>query len=246
MGDPPNDSSPNVAAAPPDRSSSVEIPAAGIPPEEQKALLELYDRLERIDHYALLGVAATDDVKTIKRAYYAKAKEHHPDRYFRKDTGSLKPKIDAIFAALAKAEAVLGSKTERATYDLYLRDRLKTRMHRRQAAALEAGKQWAQAAEIWMRIVEQLPTDAFSQHRYAYCLLRAGKDHDIATAAAQRAIDLDSTRPDYRMTSASLHLAEGRDRSALTQLAIAVELAPDRADIAGVHAALAARVARQR
>lgn len=244
MGDSPSDSSPNVAEAPKDHPSGVETPAAGIPPEEQKALLELYERLERIDHYALLGVAATDDIKTIKRAYYAKAKEHHPDRYFRKDTGSLKPKIDAIFAALAKAEAVLGNKAERATYDLYLRERLKTRIHRRQAAALEAAKQWSQAAEIWTRIVEQLPTDAFSQHRYAYCLLRAGKDHDVATGAVQRAIDLDSTRVEYRMTSASLHLAEGRDRSAVTQLAIAVELAPDRTDIAGIHAALASRVSR--
>lgn len=228
------------------RSSSVEIPAVGIPAEEQKAILDLYEQLERIDHYALLGVSATDDIKTIKRAYLAKAKDHHPDRYFRKDTGSLKPKIDAIFAALAKAEAVLGNKTERAAYDAYLSERLKTRMHRRQAAALEAAKNWPQAAEIWARIVMALPTDAYVQHRYAYCLLRAGREYDHATAAAQRAIDLDSTRAEYRMTAASLHLAEGRDRSALAQLAIAAELASDRKDIAGLHAALSERVSRLR
>jgi len=227
-------------------TSSVEIPAAGISPEEQKTILELYERLERIDHYALLGVSATDDIKAIKRAYFTKAKEHHPDRYFRKDTGSLKPKIDAIFAALAKAEATLGNKNERLAYDAYLSERLKTRMHRRQAAAHEAAKSWLQAAETWARIVEQLPTDAYVQHRYAYCLLRTGTNLDSAMSAAQRAIDLDSTRPDYRMTAASLHLAEGRDRSALTQLAIAAELAPDRPDIAGVHAAIASRVARAR
>lgn len=231
---------------PKDLPSGVETPAAGIPPEEQKAILDLYARLERIDHYALLGVAATDDVKTIKRAYHTKAKEHHPDRYFRKDVGSLRPKIDAIFAALAKAEAVLADKQERAAYDAYLSERLKTRLHRRQAAALEAAKSWAPAAEIWARIVEQLPTDAYVQHRYAYCLLRAGKDLDAATAAAQRALELDSTRAEYRMTAASLHLAEGRDRTALAQLAIAAELLPDRTDIAGLHAALAERVARLR
>lgn len=231
---------------PKEHPSGAETPAAGIPPEEQKLILDLYERLDRIDHYALLGVSATDDIKTIKRAYYTKAKEHHPDRYFRKDVGSLRPKIDAIFAALAKAEATLGSKTERLAYDAYLSERLKTRMHRRQAAALEAAKSWPQAAEIWGRIVEQLPNDAYVQHRYAYCLLRAGKSFDVAMAAAQRAIDLDSTRPDYRMTAASLHLAEGRDRTALVQLAIAVELSPDRADLAGLHAALTERVARLR
>jgi curved DNA-binding protein CbpA len=230
----------------PERPSLVDIPALEISVEEQQAILALYERLERIDHYTLLGVAATDDGKTIKRAYYTKAKEHHPDRYFSKEVGSLKPKIDAIFAALSKAEAVLGNKTERAVYDAYLRERLKTRMHRRQAAALETAKSWPQASEIWARIVEQLPTDAYVQHRYAYCLLRAGKDLGLATAAAQRAIDLDSTRADYRMTLASLHLAEGRDRTALVHLAIAAELASDRTDIAGLHAALTERVARLR
>lgn len=227
---------------PKDYPSGAELPALGIPAEEQKTIVDLYERLARIDHYALLGVSATDDTKTIKRAYYTKAKEHHPDRYFRKDTGSLRPKIDAIFAALAKAEAVLCSKTERAAYDAYLSERLKTRMKRRQAAALEASKSWPQAAEIWARVVEQLPTDAYVQHRHAYCLLRAGKDLDHATAAAQRAIDLDSTRAEYRVTAACLHLAERRDRMVLAQLAIAVELASDRPDIAGLHAAISARV----
>jgi tetratricopeptide (TPR) repeat protein len=226
-------------------SDSGEQPSI-ISPEDQKTILDLYAQLERIDHYRLLGVSATDDVKTIRRAYFVKAKEHHPDRYFRKEIGSLKPKIDAIFAALAKAEAVLGSKTERANYDAYLSERLKTRMHTRQAASLESAKEWGQASEIWARIVEKLPNDAFAQHRYAYCLLRAQRNLDVAMEAAQRAIDLDSTRPDYRMTAASLHLAEGRDRTAIVQLGIAAELAPDRADIAGLHAALGERLARSR
>lgn len=229
-----------------DHPSAIEVPALGIPPEEQKLILDLYEQLERIDHYRLLGVSATDDVKAIKRAYFVKAKEHHPDRWFRKDVGSLKPKIDAIFAALAKAEATLGNAKERAAYDAYLSARLKTRMHRRQASSLEASKEWKAAAEIWARIVEQLPTDAYVQHRYAYTLLRAGMSHDLALAAAQRAIELDSTRAEYRMTAASLHLAEGRDLTALAQIAIVAELAPERTDIAGLHAALVERVARQR
>lgn len=232
--------------APKEHPSGSETIAAGIPPEEQKAILDLYEKLERMDHYALLGVSATDDIKTIKRAYLAKAKEHHPDRYFRKDVGSLKPKIDAIFAALAKAEATLGKASERASYDAYLSARLKTGMLRRQAAKLESTKDFAAASEIWARVVEQLPTDAYVQHRYAYALLRAGKAFDVALAAAQRAIDLDTTRAEYRVTAASLHLAEGRDRTALTQLGIAVELVPERTDLAGFHAALSERVARLR
>lgn len=218
-------------------------PALGA--EEQSRIIELYDRLDRLDHYTLLGVAATDDAKTIKRAYLAKAKAHHPDRFFRKDIGALRPKIEAIFAALTAAESTLSSKTKRAAYDEYLREVLKTRMNRRQALALEAEKKWHAAAETWRRVVEKLPTDAYVQHRYAYALLRAGVDLDAARAAALRAIDLDGARAEYRLTAAHVHLAENRDRSALAQLAIACELDPDRADVNVLHAALGARVGRR-
>lgn len=216
--------------------------------EDARKITELYEKLNRTDHYALLGVEATADTKAIKRAYYLKAKEHHPDRWFRKDIGALRPKIDAIFAAIAAAEATLTHREKRASYDLYLREVLKTKMARRQAMALEARKDWPKAADAWARIVENVPTDPYVQHRYAYAILRSGnaKLFTTATAAATRAIELDTTRAEYRITAASLHLAQGRDRSALAQLSIAMEIEPGRSDIAALHAALSARVASTR
>jgi tetratricopeptide (TPR) repeat protein len=242
---------PDVAAepappAPPASAASASDAPPAMPPEDERQISDLYDKLNRLDHYRLLGVAATDDVKAIKRAYFAKAKLYHPDRWFRKDIGSLRAKVDALFSALATAEATLSDPTSRATYDAYLREVLKTRLNRRQAEALEAAREWTAAAELWARIVEKLPTDAYVQHRYAYALLRAGKDYEAAMSAATRAIELDSTRPEYRITAASLHLAEGRDRTALAQLAVACEIDPDRADIGAFHAALAERVSRAR
>jgi tetratricopeptide (TPR) repeat protein len=234
------------AAAPPPRSVSAERPIAAMPEVMQRRITTLYEKLGRIDHYRLLGVAATDDVKTIKRAYFALAKEHHPDRWFRKDIGALRAKVEAIFEAMTRAEATLTNARKRAEYDAYLRDVLKTRFTRRQAEAFEGSREWRRAAEAWARVVEQLPTDAWVQHRYACALLRAGSIGDAALAAATRAIELDSTRAEYRLTAAQLHLAEGRDRSALAQLAVACEIDPDRTDLAGLHAALVARVASLR
>jgi curved DNA-binding protein CbpA len=217
-----------------------------MPLEEQRRVSELYDKLNRMDHYRLLGVSATDDAKAIKRAYFALAKTHHPDRWFRKDVGSLRAKIDAIFGAMTTAEATLTNAESRAEYDVYLREVLRTRMNRRQAESLEAAKQWSAAADAWARIVENLPTDAYVQHRYAYALLRAGTNNPVAMEAATRAIELDATRAEYRITAASLHLAEGRDRSALAQLAIACEMEPDRSDAGAFLAALTERVSRNR
>jgi len=243
-----------------DPTTRAAAPAESVPPpnslppaaeqhiadDELRRLTKLYEDLNRMDHYRLLGVSATDDAKAIKRAYFALAKGHHPDRWFRKDIGALRNKIEAIFNAMTTAEATLTNAEKRAEYDAYLRELLKTRLARRQAHALEADKNWLSAAETWARIVEQLPTDAYVQHRYAYALLRSGTGYERAMAAATRAIELDSTRAEYRITAASLHLAEGRDRSALAQLAVACEIEPDRADIAGLYAALGERLARTR
>jgi hypothetical protein len=236
------------------RRGSGEIPAAtGTPPalapineEEKTRINELFAKLNKIDHYRLLGVAATTDVKEVKRAYYALAKLYHPDRFFRKDVGALRPKIDAIFAAMTTALETLTDAERRSAYDGFLRDGLKTRITRRNAESLETKKDWAAAAENWRRVVESLPTDADAQHRYAYSLLRAKTITPIAIDAATRAIELDPARAEYRVTAASLYLAEGRDRSALAELQVACELEADRTDLAALASAIAERLDRAR
>jgi curved DNA-binding protein CbpA len=214
--------------------------------EEAHRIQEFYSKLNKMDHYRLLGVAATADTKDIKRAYFALAKLYHSDRYFRKDVGALKPKIDAIFAAMTNALDTLTDGERRATYDAYLREVLKTRITRRNAEALESRRDYVAAAEIWARVVESLPTDAYVHHRQAYALLRGGVNFDIAISAAMRAIELDPLRSEYRITAASLYIASGRDRMALGELDAACELEPDRQDYIGLRAAISAKVDAQR
>jgi tetratricopeptide (TPR) repeat protein len=214
--------------------------------EETHRIQEFYSKLNKMDHYRLLGCAATADTKDIKRAYFALAKLYHPDRFFRKDVGPLRPKIDAIFSAMTNALDALTDAERRAAYDAYLREVLKTRITRRNAEALEARRDFVAAAEIWARVVESLPTDAYVQHRQAYALLRGGANLDIAIAAATRAIELDPMRSEYRITAASLYIATGRDRMALGELDAACELEPDRQDWIGLRAAIAAKFDAQR
>src|SRR5262249_44277149 len=156
----------------------------------------------------------TADEKEIKRVYFALAKEHHPDRWFRKDVGSLRGKIDAVFSAMTTAYETLTHPTRRPEYDQYLREVLKTRIVQRQANTLEKPSDFAAAAEAWAKIVEKVPTDAYVHHRYARALLRARAGWMSAISAATRAIELDPTRAEYRITAASIHIAEGRDLSA--------------------------------
>ncbi len=88
--------------------------------DDQRKILDLHQRLDAMDHYALLGVPRSAEKKEIKRAYYERAAQYHPDRYFRRNVGPLKPKLEAVFARVTLAHDVLTDKTQRAEYDAYL------------------------------------------------------------------------------------------------------------------------------
>jgi len=105
-----------------------------ISPEKRRRILDLFYRLDQITHYELLGVAETADKKQIKAAYYALAPEFHPDSYFRKQLGSFKQRIEAIFTQVTLAHDVLTSKSRRPEYDEYL---AQTRKNQTMAALIE-------------------------------------------------------------------------------------------------------------
>jgi hypothetical protein len=73
-------------------------------PLELKArIVRLHRRLRKLSAWDLLGVGKDADGATVKRAFAAASKELHPDRYFGKNLGSLKPKLVAIFSRLTEA-----------------------------------------------------------------------------------------------------------------------------------------------
>ncbi|WP_437970236.1 DnaJ domain-containing protein [Sorangium sp. So ce260] len=103
-------------------------------PDRKRRILDLYYRLEDLSHYALLGVSDQADKKQIKSAYYQLAPEFHPDTYFRKQLGTYKQKIEAIFTRITLAHDTLTSKQRRAEYDAYLEQ---THKNRAMAALIE-------------------------------------------------------------------------------------------------------------
>lgn len=99
--------------------------------DHRRKVLDLYHRLEELDHYALLGIPRDSDKKAIKRAYYEAAGLFHPDRYFRKRLGSFKVKMEQVFSRVTLAHDTLTNKEAREEYDRYLGDQ-------QAAAAIEA------------------------------------------------------------------------------------------------------------
>lgn len=107
---------------PPELSEEIDLEL-----EKKRRILDLFARLDDVSYYELLGVPEGADKKQVKGAYYKLAPEFHPDSYFRKNLGSYKAKIEAIFTRLTLAHDVLTVKQRRAEYDAYLTQALQNR-----------------------------------------------------------------------------------------------------------------------
>jgi hypothetical protein len=112
----------------------------------RRQILDLYYRVEQLTHYELFGVDPSADKKAIKGAYFEVVNVFHPDRYFGKNVGSFKPKLEKVFSRLTQAYDVLSRAASRTEYDAYLRAQSKTR-------AFDAGQSDSAAHEAALREV---------------------------------------------------------------------------------------------
>lgn len=100
---------------------------ADLTPEQKKRILDFFYRLDDLDHYTLLGVQNDADKKSVKRAYFELAATFHPDRFFKKELGSFKAKMEALFNRITEAHDTLVDAAKRTDYDAYLAEVATTR-----------------------------------------------------------------------------------------------------------------------
>lgn len=86
----------------------------------KRRILDAYYRIDRLTHYEALGVEPTADKKAVKNAYFEVVNLFHPDRYFGKNLGSFKAKLERLFARVTEAHDVLTRHAAREEYDRYL------------------------------------------------------------------------------------------------------------------------------
>lgn len=88
-------------------------PAIGLDEAMQRQILDFEASLDR-SYFELLDVPLDADDKEIKRAYFRLSKLYHPDRYFRIEIGSYKPRLARIFRKLVEAYELLTDPATRA------------------------------------------------------------------------------------------------------------------------------------
>jgi len=88
---------------------------------KRKLILDRYYGTESSNHYEVIGIPPDADRKAIKSAYYELVAIIHPDKYFGKNVGHFRQKMESCFARLTEAYEVLSRADSREKYDAYLK-----------------------------------------------------------------------------------------------------------------------------
>ncbi|WP_342381418.1 DnaJ domain-containing protein [Myxococcus stipitatus] len=85
-------------------------------PERKKEIIDLERALDGLDHFAVLGLRPGAPATEVKQAYYNASRRYHPDRYFGKNLGSFRARMERIFRRLTDAHNVLTQQDKRDAY----------------------------------------------------------------------------------------------------------------------------------
>lgn len=129
----------------------------------KRRILDAYYRIDNMNHYEALGIEPRADKKAVKNAYFEVVNLFHPDRYFGKNLGSFKSKLERLFARVTEAHDVLTRQAAREEYDRYLAtvDRTKALDHTLSQAATVR-----EAERVEREIREQAQIEDKAAHSY--------------------------------------------------------------------------------
>ncbi len=173
-----------------------------IDPERQREIEALEAKMGTTNHYEFLGVASGASVDEVRAAFHAMSKKFHPDRYFGKNLGSFRGRLDKVFKRLIEANQTLADPEKLKAY-------LESNPFVRAAvrAATTSAAPAAKTAEETARDAERRAR--LSRHPY---LAKASKVTEL-------------------LSRAKSHVTRGEYSHAFTQLNLATQLDPTNTEI---------------
>ena len=119
-------SAPAGAAASSDLGApdSGEVPFSGeaaagldLRPDQITAIEAAWAGIADKTFYEILLLPRNAELRAVKRAYYRLSKEYHPDKFYRKNIGAYKEKLEVIFNKVTEAYRTLSNDEARKDYD---------------------------------------------------------------------------------------------------------------------------------
>jgi curved DNA-binding protein CbpA len=98
---------------------SAVIPASRLSSDEsliRERLAGKVAAMRKLDHFEVLGLPTTANREDVKRAYFALAKEYHPDKHFSSASAELRQLAQEIYDLISTAHDTLADPVERERY----------------------------------------------------------------------------------------------------------------------------------
>ena len=87
-----------------------------LPEDKKREILDLEAALETKNLFELLGVKPGATSKEVREAFYEISRRMHPDRFFKKNIGSFRARIEHVYRKLSAAHETLTDDAKRAAY----------------------------------------------------------------------------------------------------------------------------------
>jgi curved DNA-binding protein CbpA len=105
-----------VRGVDPARALMPDEPGIDLSSEVRASIRAFFGMLQDMNFFELLDVEPYVDGTTLKRAYFKRSKEFHPDRYFNKNLGPYKDMLQEIFKQVSAAYKFLDDDQQREAY----------------------------------------------------------------------------------------------------------------------------------
>jgi tetratricopeptide (TPR) repeat protein len=191
-------------------------------PERRADILALEARLETEDLFALLGVPPGAEPAAVKAAFYELSRRYHPDRFFGRNLGSFRPRLERIFRRLNEAHATL------------------TEPEKRRA--------WLVAHPQLARTPTPVRPTPSPEERLeaAWAVLDEGRDAERRARLARHPYLLRTGRMRDALVRGRELLARGEYETAVNELGRAQQLEPGNREVAGLLGEARRRAEQQR
>lgn len=195
---------------------------------------ELYNKLNSINYYDILGVTENASPDEVRDAYYKKTKEFHPDRHFQLPSETLKNKLSSLFSFLTQAYETLSDQKIRLEYDKSLSSGaipMKDSNSGLARAKFIEGKRamikgfYTEAAELFRQAIHHDNSVAV----YHFCLslvLEKEKKHQDAEESIITALRLEPFNADYMAELGHIYLELGSNSRAKDTFEEAIKFDP--------------------
>ena len=183
----------------------------------RKRVIWTHDNLDTWNHYELLQISHRADAGDIKKHYFLRSKEWHPDRFRRGDLGSFKRMIEVIYKQVNEAYRVLSNAEKRQEYDKtcvfeFSSEELEEMLEvKKEEERAQKHSEQLKKRRLKKNPVRQRMIQAKKFYQEALDLESAGRTVD-ALRAVQMAVTYDANRAEFQELAARLRDNAGEHR----------------------------------